>query len=72
MQLVYPGAPLARGKVARRCQEPKEADEVLRRLPALIDGVLREDFRPSPEADCKWCDFKPLCPLWPQGRELPS
>jgi superfamily I DNA/RNA helicase/RecB family exonuclease len=72
MQLVYPGAPLARGQVARRCQEPKEAEEVLRRLPVLIDGVMREDFRPHPEADCKWCDFKPLCPLWPQGRELPS
>ena len=72
MQLVYPGAALQKGQVARRCQEPGEADKVLARLPALIDGVLREDFRPSPQADCRWCDFKPLCPLWPQGRELPA
>jgi superfamily I DNA/RNA helicase/RecB family exonuclease len=72
MQLIYPGAPLAKGQVARRCQEPKDAEQVLARLPGLIAGVTSEDFRPSPEADCKWCDFKPLCPLWPQGRELPA
>jgi superfamily I DNA/RNA helicase/RecB family exonuclease len=71
MQLVYP-AKLARNEVAKRCQTPEEAEVALERLPALIDGVLREDFRPSPEADCMWCKFKPLCPLWPEGKELPA
>jgi RecB family exonuclease len=44
------------------------------RLSALI-GQIRdlyrtETYRPSPAADCRYCDFKSLCPLWPEGREL--
>ncbi len=72
MQLVYPGAPLSRGQVAKRAQTPEEAQEAIKRLPGLIDGVLAEDFRPNPEADCTWCKFKPLCPLWAEGKELPA
>ncbi|MFN2587780.1 MAG: ATP-dependent helicase [Actinomycetota bacterium] len=72
MQLVYPNVPPARGDVQRRSQTPEEAQEALQRLPALIEGVLAEDFRPNPEADCKWCRFKPLCPLWSEGKELPA
>jgi hypothetical protein len=26
-----------------------------------------EVFLPRPEADCHWCDFKTLCPLFPEG-----
>ena len=72
MQLVYPNVPPVNGTVQKRSQKPEEAREVLRRLPVLIDGVLAEDFRPNPEADCKWCKFKPLCPLWSEGKELPA
>jgi ATP-dependent exoDNAse (exonuclease V) beta subunit len=72
MQLVYPGAPLSRGEVAKRVQKPEEAVETIKRLPGLIEGVLAEDFRPNPEADCMWCKFKPLCPLWSEGKELPA
>ncbi|HEY7875600.1 MAG TPA: ATP-dependent DNA helicase [Actinomycetota bacterium] len=72
MQLVYPGAPLSRGEVAKRAQTPEEAEVALQRLPKLIEGVLAEDFRPNPEADCTWCRFKPLCPLWSEGKELPA
>ncbi|HYP22439.1 MAG TPA: PD-(D/E)XK nuclease family protein, partial [Actinomycetota bacterium] len=72
MQLVYPNVPPVNGNVQKRSQKPEEAREVLKRLPALIDGVLAEDFRPNPEADCKWCKFKPLCPLWSEGKELPA
>jgi RecB family exonuclease len=71
MQLVYPAKMTSDG-VAKRCQTPEQAETALRRLPQLIDGVLREDFRPNPEADCMWCKFKPLCPLWPEGKELPA
>ena len=71
MQLVYP-AKTYYDDVAVRCQKPEQAEQVLERLPKLIEGVLDEDFRPSPEADCMWCKFKPLCPLWAQGQELPS
>ena len=72
MQLVYPGASLSRGKVATRSQNPQEAEEAIKRLPNLMEGVLAEDFRPNPEADCTWCKFKPLCPLWSEGKELPA
>ena len=72
MQLIYPNVPPSRGDVQKRSQKPEEAQEVLKRLPALIEGVLAEDFRPNPEADCKWCKFKPLCPLWSEGKELPA
>ena len=72
MQLVYPNVPPSKGDVYKRSQKPEEAREVLKRLPALIDGVLAEDFQPNPEADCKWCKFKPLCPLWSEGKELPA
>ncbi len=71
MQLVYP-ASMTRGSVTRRCQTPEQALTVLERLPGLIEGVLGEEFEPSPEANCRWCKFKPLCPLWPEGREAAS
>jgi superfamily I DNA/RNA helicase/RecB family exonuclease len=72
MQLVYPGAALSRGDVAKRSQTPEEAEAAIARLPELIEGVLAEDFRPKPTADCTWCKFKPLCPLWSEGKELPA
>jgi RecB family exonuclease len=72
MQLVYPGVPLVRDDVVKRCQTPQEAEEAIKRLPDLVSGVLAEDFRPNPEANCQWCRFKPLCPLWSEGKELPA
>jgi superfamily I DNA/RNA helicase len=72
MQLIYPGAPLSKGDVAKRFQNPEQAQEAIVRLPVLMEGVLAEDFRPNPEANCQWCRFKPLCPLWSEGKELPA
>ncbi len=72
MRLLYPKLPISRGKVAERTQTPEQAEEALERLPGLIEGVLAEDFRPNPEADCQWCKFKPICPLWSEGKEVPS
>ncbi len=72
MQLIYPNVPPIRGGVQRRSQKPEEAKVALERLPGLMEGVLAEDFRPNPEANCRWCKFKPLCPLWSEGKELPA
>ncbi|HYI44440.1 MAG TPA: ATP-dependent DNA helicase [Actinomycetota bacterium] len=72
MRLLYPKLPISRGKVAERTQNPEQAEEALERLPGLMEGVLAEDFRPNPEADCQWCKFKPICPLWSEGKELPA
>ena len=30
----------------------------------------RERFRPNPNANCFFCEFKTLCSLWPQGAPL--
>jgi hypothetical protein len=35
----------------------------------LVGRIRAESFAPNPAADCRWCDFKPICPLWPEGRE---
>jgi RecB family exonuclease len=44
------------------------------RLSGLIGEIQElyrtETYRPSPQAECRYCDFKTLCPLWPEGREL--
>nr|MBA2600860.1 ATP-dependent helicase [Actinomycetota bacterium] len=72
MQLIYPNVPPTKGDVQRRSQKPEESRVALERLPGLMEGVLAEDFRPNPEANCRWCKFKPLCPLWSEGKELPA
>ena len=49
----------------------KYRDDMRERLGGLIDRVRalydEESFRPSTAAQCHWCDFKSLCPLWPEG-----
>lgn len=44
------------------------------RLRGLIertgDLMRREDYSPNPLANCRFCEFKPLCSLWPEGREV--
>jgi superfamily I DNA/RNA helicase/RecB family exonuclease len=39
-------------------------------LLSLLERVRGESYAPSPEADCTFCSFKPICPLWPQGAEV--
>jgi superfamily I DNA/RNA helicase/RecB family exonuclease len=47
---------------------------VRERLSGLVDRIHELDeagtYRPDPAADCYFCDFKPLCPLYPEGRQL--
>jgi hypothetical protein len=44
------------------------------RLTGLIDRLAdhreRGSFPPNAGASCRFCDFRPLCPMWPEGREL--
>jgi RecB family exonuclease len=35
----------------------------------LLGKVRAEDFAPNPEADCRFCRFKSICPMWPEGAE---
>jgi PD-(D/E)XK nuclease superfamily protein len=56
----------------------KAQEEFRERMGARLSGLIEqirdllrtEVYRPSPEAECRYCDFKTLCPLWPEGREL--
>lgn len=36
----------------------------------LLSLVRAERFAPNPEAECRFCDFKTICPVWPQGSEV--
>jgi len=44
------------------------------RLSALIERIHEldeaETYRPDPGAECFFCDFKPLCSLYPEGQPL--
>jgi hypothetical protein len=48
-------------------QVSERVSGLIDRVRGLIDG---ETYRPNPKADCYWCRFKPLCPLFPEGGEL--
>lgn len=53
---------------------PGYEQEMTGRLSGLI-GRLRDlrdsqRYRPDPAASCRLCDFKTLCPLWPEGAPL--
>jgi superfamily I DNA/RNA helicase len=76
-QLIYPGIEHVDRQdgsevCAKRFQYPKEADQALGRLGDILERASREEFAPSPEADCQWCRMRPLCPRWPEGKEVPK
>jgi superfamily I DNA/RNA helicase/RecB family exonuclease len=56
----------------------KTQDEFAQAMRVRLSGLIaqirelneHEVYRPNPGATCRYCDFKPLCPLWPEGREL--
>ena len=58
-----------------RTAAPRQYQTVVREtLSALIAEqkrlIVEEVYRPNPQADCFWCDFRTLCPLWPEGRQV--
>lgn len=62
----------------RATQQPKKVDGeswedvTEKRIGELLGGIEDERFAPSPDAECRFCKFKPVCPMWPEGRELTS
>ena len=69
-RLVYPGSYWSDGNYKKLHQNADQADKVLEGLPDLLRRVMSEDFKPSADADCRYCRMRPLCPLWPEGREV--
>src|SRR6266540_696688 len=71
MQLVYP-AQARGGRFARVSQRPgpDHHRQVEQRLVPLLEGASTEAFDPNPHADCRFCAFKTICPMWPQGEDF--
>ena len=40
------------------------------RIRGMVAEIVAERFPWSPEADCQWCAFKPICPRH-HGRDAP-
>jgi hypothetical protein len=40
------------------------------RLEELVRGITAEEFAPRADANCMWCKFKTLCPVWAEGDEV--
>jgi RecB family exonuclease len=74
LQLAYLGKESREEGFARRGVSPSTIESydewVEQTLEDLADRVRAEDFAPNPEADCQWCSFKTICPVWPQGAEV--
>jgi ATP-dependent exoDNAse (exonuclease V) beta subunit len=51
--------------------EPEYRERMRERLTGLVGRVRTlyetEVYRPSTQAECHFCEFKTLCPLWPEG-----
>jgi superfamily I DNA/RNA helicase len=75
LQLGLLGKPHATQGFVRRSVAPRTVDDyegwAERTVAALLDRIRREDFAPSPEADCQFCAFRTICPRWPEGEEVP-
>ena len=75
LQLAYLGAERKGKGFARVDVWPSKHEgyeqQVEATLEELVRRVRQEEFAPSPEADCKFCAFKTICPLWPEGGEPP-
>jgi RecB family exonuclease len=71
VELAFLGAE-AYGTFVIRAHRPREGYEEWAegRLLELLAEVRAERFAPSPEADCQWCSFKTLCPVWREGGEV--
>ena len=75
LELAYLGAFTRDGGFMRAGVDPtKDAEfgtKAQARLEGFVEGIRAERFAPSAGADCKWCRFKTLCPVWPEGDEVP-
>ena len=63
---------VASGRVARREQPvtPDLVDRTRERILGLVADIAAERFDFSEEADCKFCEFKPIC-LRHHGGDVP-
>jgi len=74
LELAYLGAFTRDGGFMRAgvdpTKDPEFGQKAQQRLEGFVEGIKAERFAPSPSADCQWCRFKSLCPVWPEGDEV--
>jgi superfamily I DNA/RNA helicase/RecB family exonuclease len=74
LELAWLGTVYGDGNFWRRGLDPtrKEgyAEQTEDKIRSFVEGIKAERFAPSPDADCRWCRFKTLCPVWPAGDEV--
>ena len=63
-------AQLGLNSQAQHDYEVKMSERLSSLIARVKELVESENYRPNPAATCRNCDFKPLCPLWPEGREV--
>jgi superfamily I DNA/RNA helicase/RecB family exonuclease len=70
MELVYLGTSDA-GTV-RRISRPTKEDvpKFEERIHGYLEEIRAEAFAPNPEAKCRNCAYRSLCPVWPEGAEV--
>ncbi|MFA5890066.1 MAG: ATP-dependent DNA helicase [Actinomycetota bacterium] len=73
LELAYLGAQTRDGFI-RRGLDPRRiegyAESARARLESFVAGIHEERFSPAPGADCAYCKFKSICPVWPEGDEV--
>jgi RecB family exonuclease len=67
-ELVRPAWQIAEGEEEQYQSRVREA--LSRLIDRKRDLIETEVYRPNPAANCYWCDFKTLCPLFPEGQPV--
>lgn len=63
-ELIFYHLPSLKEHRALRRSQPL-VDELRRRVVDTAEGITKERFDPKPlDTVCKWCDYKPLCPIF--------
>ncbi|MGH2683718.1 MAG: ATP-dependent helicase [Actinomycetota bacterium] len=74
LELAYLGKAHFRSGFVKREVAPRKVEGYEQwaegRLKELLNRVRSEYFAPSPEADCTFCRFRTICPVWPEGGEV--
>jgi superfamily I DNA/RNA helicase/RecB family exonuclease len=70
MELVYLGTS-AQGTVRRTSKPvPEDVPKFEARIHGYLEEIRAEAFAPNPEAKCRNCAYRSLCPVWPEGAEV--
>ncbi|HWC32835.1 MAG TPA: PD-(D/E)XK nuclease family protein, partial [Actinomycetota bacterium] len=71
MELVYLGTS-DRGLVRRgTTPRPEDVERFEGRITGYLERIRAEEFAPNPEAACRNCAYRTLCPVWPEGADVP-